>query len=246
MKEKRKVFEKDLFEPIHEYFEKLGYEVHGEVKSCDITAVKGDELIIVELKRNLSVELLIQAVKRQKVTESVYIAIPKPSFSVFSRKWKDLCFLVKRLELGLITVSFKSEIEEVEIFLTPKLFDRQKSTLRNKKKKGSIINEVDGRHGNYNVGGTTRVKLMTSYKEKSIHIACCLKRFGPLSPAKLREFGTGDKTQSILSKNFYGWFESVSKGIYKLNDIGNEKLSEYSELATYYEDVINKSILIKQ
>ncbi|MED0668610.1 hypothetical protein P4T04_20205, partial [Bacillus badius] len=102
-----KIYEVDLYEPLVKYFTKLGYEVKGEVKHCDLTAVKDDELIIVEMKRHLSVELLVQATKRQRLTELVYIAVPKPKFSLFSRKWKDICHLVRRLECGLLLVSLQ-------------------------------------------------------------------------------------------------------------------------------------------
>ncbi|MCM3082236.1 hypothetical protein M3558_25230, partial [Brevibacillus invocatus] len=54
-----KRYEVDLYEPISQYFRRQGYEVKGEVLHCDLAAVKADELIIVELKRHLSVELLI-------------------------------------------------------------------------------------------------------------------------------------------------------------------------------------------
>ena len=103
-----------MYWPVHDYFKKLGYDVHGEV-SCDITASKGDELIIIELKRSLSIDLLIQAVKRQRVTENVYIAIPKPKYSVYTKKWKDLCFITRRLELGLITEKLKEDVEKVNV-----------------------------------------------------------------------------------------------------------------------------------
>ena len=46
---KKKILEKDLYMPIHDYFEKLGYNVNGEVKDCDITLSKDDELIEQEL-----------------------------------------------------------------------------------------------------------------------------------------------------------------------------------------------------
>ncbi|OGI07680.1 MAG: hypothetical protein A2X41_04585 [Candidatus Margulisbacteria bacterium GWE2_39_32] len=234
-----KILETDLFNPIHNYFKKLGYEVHGEVKNCDITATKGDELIIIELKRNLSIELLIQAAKRQRVTDYVYVAIPKPRHSIVSRKWKDICFLVRRLELGLITVTLKDDFESVEVIVNPCPFDRTKSNLRNKNRQKSIAREIDGRHGNFNLGGSTRIKIMTAYKENTIHIACCLKNLGPLSPSKLRELGTGNKTLSILSKNFYGWFAKKSKGIYGLSEKGNKIFDEYVDLIAYYEKVIS-------
>ena len=238
MEKTGKILEKDLYWPVHNYFKKLGYDVHGEVKDCDITASKGDELIIIELKRNLSIDLLIQAAKRQRITESVYIAIPKPKYSVYTKKWKDLCFIIRRLELGLITISLKNGVEQVNVVFEPYPFDRRKSMRLSGRKRRNIISEIDGRHGNYNVGGSTRTEIMTAYRENAVHIACCLKKYGQLSPRKLRELGTGEKTQSILSKNFYGWFEKVEKGIYKLSDRGHEVFGRYHELSSYYSDMI--------
>ena len=39
-----KRYEVDLYEPIAQYFTEQGYIVHGEVKDCDMTAHKEDEL----------------------------------------------------------------------------------------------------------------------------------------------------------------------------------------------------------
>ncbi len=241
MKTEKKVLEKDLFAPIQKHFTSLGFYVHGEVNHCDITASKDDELIIIELKRNLNIDLLIQAAKRQRITENVYIAIPKPGFSLFSRKWRDLCFIVRRLELGLIIVSFKDASEIVKVVFDPSPFDRKRSMQRNKKKKINVAREIEGRHGNYNIGGSPGTKLITAYRENSIHIACCLKKHGQLSPRRLRELGTGEKTLSILNKNFYTWFEKVEKGIYKLSSCGEQALLEYPQLVSYYNELINKT-----
>jgi hypothetical protein len=195
MEKTGKILEKDLYWPVHNYFKKLGYDVHGEVKDCDITASKGDELIIIELKRNLSIDLLIQAAKRQRITESVYIAIPKPKYSVYTKKWKDLCFIIRRLELGLITISLKNGVEQVNVVFEPYPFDRRKSMRLSGRKRRNIISEIDGRHGNYNVGGSTRTEIMTAYRENAVHIACCLKKYGQLSPRKLIHFGTVKNTK---------------------------------------------------
>lgn len=239
MKTYRKILEKDLFEPLQKYFTGLGFYVHGEVNHCDITASKDDELIIIELKRSLNIDLLIQAAKRQRITENVYVAIPKPGFSLFSRKWRDLCLIVRRLELGLIIVSFNGDEEIVRVVFDPSPFDRKRSMNRNKNKKISISREIDGRHGNYNIGGSPGTKLITVYRENSIHIACCLKKYGQLSTRKLRELGTGEKTLSILNKNFYKWFEKVDKGVYTLSSCGEQALLEYPQLASYYNELIN-------
>ena len=93
-KEKAKVYETDLYKPIQNYFIQRGYEVYGEVKNCDVTAVKGEEIIIVELKRSFNLGLLMQAVQRQKVSELVYVAVPRPSVSLYSKRWKDISLLL--------------------------------------------------------------------------------------------------------------------------------------------------------
>src|SRR3954447_10082141 len=108
MTETKKLQEMDLYKPIQTFFVKEGYEVYGEVKDCDIVAVKDEELVVVELKLSLSVDLLIQAAKRQRITDQVYIAIPKPKHRIRSKAWTDKCHLVRRLELGLIIVSFSA------------------------------------------------------------------------------------------------------------------------------------------
>ena len=43
--------ESDLYGPVRDYLEGLGYEVKGEVRDCDINALRDGELIVVELKR---------------------------------------------------------------------------------------------------------------------------------------------------------------------------------------------------
>ncbi|PLR75776.1 hypothetical protein CU633_19255 [Bacillus sp. V3-13] len=230
-----KIYEMDLYKPIQKYFLQQGYEVYGEVNHCDLAAVKGEELIIVEMKLRLNVELLIQATKRQRFADSVYIAIPKPKESLFSKKWRDICHLIRRLELGLLLVSFQRNNVKLDVAFAPAPFDRLKSRQLNKKKRASILAEMKGRNGDYNIGGSNKSKIITAYKENCIHIAACLDRYGPLSPKSLRKMGTGDKTLSILNKNHYGWFEKIQRGIYKISDLGKSELEEYAEVVDYYD-----------
>jgi hypothetical protein len=236
---KEKILESDLWKPVSDFFINLGYSVRSEVKDCDITAIKDEELIVVELKKNLSVELLSQAVKRQRAADLVYIAVPKPKRLLGNAKWKDICHLIRRLELGLILVSLKGKQGIVEVPIHPVPFDREKSRNLSRKKRESIIKEANSRYMDANIGGTTGKKLVTAYRENAIFIACCLERFGPLSPKKLRELGTdAKKTTSILSENHYGWFEKVDRGIYAITEEGKKALAEYSELAKYYLEKI--------
>ena len=69
--------EKELFPPVRDLFVKRGYKVNAEVRDCDVTATKDDEFIIIELKKNLSVTLLAQGLKRLKQAQT-YIS-PYPS-----------------------------------------------------------------------------------------------------------------------------------------------------------------------
>ncbi|MCH1624050.1 DUF2161 domain-containing phosphodiesterase [Fredinandcohnia quinoae] len=229
-----KLKEIDLYKPIQTYFLKEGYEVYGEVNDCDIVAIKGDELVVIELKLSLNADLLIQATKRQKLTKLVYIAIPKPKISLRSKRWNDICHLIRRLELGLIIVSFSVNRTKTDILFEPTPFDRNKSMQLNKRKRAMLIKEVNGRSSDYNVGGSSRTKIMTAYKENCIQIASYLKNFGPLSPKTLKEMGTGDKTPSILTKNYYGWFDRIKRGVYVLSDKGIQEIKEFPELMNYY------------
>jgi len=79
---------------------------------------------------------------------------------------------------------------------------------------------------------------MTAYKENCIHIACCLEKFGPLSPKNLRELGTGEKTLSILHKNYFGWFERVKRGTYIISEKGKNEIKLYPEIVKYYYTTI--------
>ena len=61
-----KLRESDLYAPVRDYLEGLGYEVRGEVRGCDIAAVRDGELIVVELKTGFTLELIYQALDRQQ------------------------------------------------------------------------------------------------------------------------------------------------------------------------------------
>lgn len=238
---KNKLYEVDLYKPIQIYFQQLDYEVYGEVNHCDLVAVKEDVLIIVELKLNVTVDLLIQAAKRQRLSEDVYIAIPKPTYSLRSKKWQNICYLLRRLELGLIVVSFQHENEEVEVIFSPSPFDRKRSMARSRNKRNKLLEEIKGRNGGHNIGGSHQTKIMTAYKENCIQIACYLDRFGSLSPKELRQLGTGDKTLSILNKNYYGWFTRVKRGTYIISELGKQELQDYPQFVEHYTRLLEKN-----
>lgn len=220
--------ESDLYGPIKAWLEGLGYEVHGEVEHCDVTATRGEDLLVVELKRSFGLRLIMQAINRQRATPSVYVAVPRPAGGAFTRGWRDMCHLLRRLELGLLVVH--ADTKRVEVVLHPEPHERRGNAALRR----SILREIDGRSGDYNTGGAASTPVVTAYREAAVHIACCLEKYGPLSPTELRSLGTPKNTQSVLYRNVYGWFERVDKGVYALHDAGRSSLAHYGELRAVY------------
>jgi hypothetical protein len=235
---KRERRECDLGPPIQEYLEANGYTVRSEVRGCDITAIKGDELIVIELKKGFSTDLLIQATDRQKIADTVYVALPAEGDLArrdrYAKRWRGIEHLLKRLEIGLIVVTFPDDSDApplVEIVLHPV---GQTKPRRNAKTRKALLREIAGRSANYNVGGSTGRKLVTAYREQAIFIACCLDRFGPMTPAKLRALGASPKSQPILHRNVYDWFDRLDRGVYGLRPRGRDEIAtDYAHLAAY-------------
>jgi hypothetical protein len=100
------------------------------------------------------------------------------------------------------------------------------------------LEEIAGRTGDYNTGGSVQRKLVTAYREQAIHVACALHRLGPSTPKTLRGLGTSQKTTSILYGNVYGWFERVDRGLYRLAAQGKDALKDYPDLVEHYDGLL--------
>ncbi|HOE56661.1 MAG TPA: DUF2161 family putative PD-(D/E)XK-type phosphodiesterase [Bacillota bacterium] len=236
MSSKNKDFkEEDLYRPIYDYLCDLGYTIRSEVSHCDIAAVKDQELLIVEMKKSLNLDVILQATLRQRFADTVYIAVPKPGKNLFSKRWKNLSYLLKRLQIGLMLVSLKKDLSFAEVAFEPVPFDMERSKGQGKKKRKELIKELNSRYGDFNSGGSTGKKLMTAYREMAVHIACCLIKHGPLNPGQLRDMGTdAKKTTTILWKNHYGWFKKISRGLYDISEKGKLEVIEHKVLYEYY------------
>ncbi|SHI53013.1 hypothetical protein SAMN02745751_00496 [Dethiosulfatibacter aminovorans DSM 17477] len=222
--------ETELYQPVKDLFEGMGYEVYSEVDDMDVVAVKDDRKIVIELKTSLSMKLLIQAVKRQKIYEDVYVAVPFPKFKKrFSKDFKDKEYLLRRLELGLIFVSFNEKNAYAQIALEPKPFNLQISRTRSKKKRTLVDRELSNRHGDNNTGGT-KGKLVTAYREKALELASYLRETDEMTTGELREASGNEKSTNILYKNYYGWFERADKGVYRLSNKGRSEVENYNHI----------------
>ena len=218
--------ETDLYLPVKSLFNNLGYEVVAEVGDIDILATKGEEFIVIELKKELNLKLITQGAMRQKMSETVYVAIAKPSYKVRTSKiFIEKVYLLKRLGIGLIFVDFKNNDPIALIEEDPMIFDLKHSQRLNKKTRKRMLKEKSLRSGDYNMGGQKGRKI-TAYRENVLLIVGLLSHNGVMKVAEIRK-AAGDKTGSILQKNYYGYFNRVKTGYYNLTDAGQEAAQEY-------------------
>ena len=224
--------ETDLYEPVCRFLEEEGYQVQAEVKDCDIAAEKDGELIIVELKKSFQLKLVYQALDRQSLTEQVFVAIPRPQKGQREKNWKNMLKLLKRLEIGLLTVALDSPLKTVDVVLT-----RSDSLAwKSRQKRERLQAELENRQVSANTGGINRRKIVTAYREKALHLCCILENREAVTYGELREMGLEEKYMSILRSNVYHWFERVEKGVYRLSEEGRKALEEtdYCKVIEYY------------
>lgn len=234
--------EAELYQPIARHLRDLGYQVKGEVRHLDLAAHRDGEIIGVELKRSMSLDLVLQAVERQRSVDGVYVAVPARTEGPPIRNFRRVRGLLRKLELGLILVHARPSGTRVEIRFHPAPWRARRS----KRERASILREFHGRSGDRNTGGSRASRLVTAYREQAIHIACALEEVGPTSPAALRKLGTSERTGRILLDNVYGWFDHLDKGLYALHQAGREGMKEYPELIDYYSGQVRKRLTIDE
>ena len=230
MKKNRR--ETDLFPPLATYLESEGYIVHAEVKGTDIAARKDDELLLIEMKLQFNLEVVLQAVKKQGAADNTYVAIPVSGKRRYPPRWSSIRELMSRLGIGVFFVRFYSSRQPVVEKVVAASDPRFEGKLRKQKKlQEEIIREIDGRPGNFNVGGSTRKKLVTAYLVKVIRIADLLKgKPKGLSIKELKELGAPENCGSILRNDFNNWFFKPARGIYTLNPEGKKSLRSYADI----------------
>lgn len=214
--------ESDLYKPVKAFLEKQGYEVKGEVRGCDVVAVKDGALVVVELKQRFTLELILQGVDRLALTDSVYLAVPEPTArSRGPGPWdKRVVKLCRRVGVGLLTVSPRGRVEVIAL---PEPYQPNK----NRKKAARLVAEHARRAGDPNLGGVNRIKIVTAYRQEAIRIAVALATGGPQSPKNLKAACDAPRAGNILRDNHYGWFERQEKGIYVITEIGRSDLVKF-------------------
>ena len=175
--------------------------------------------VIVELKRVFGLGLVLQGVDRLALSDSVYLAV-----GAWPKNMRNVKKLCRRLGLGLMVVVK----ERADVVLDPAPYAPRKD----KRKVGRLIGEHARRVGDPNRGGSsTKVPMMTAYRQAALRCAASLAANGPMKVAALRLACDAPNAASILRDDFYGWFERVERGVYALTPKGRRGLAQYNEKA---------------
>jgi hypothetical protein len=229
--------EEELYAPVKGFFQRQGYVVRGEVSRCDMALVKDNELAIVELKKSFNMSLLYQAIDRQKMSNMVYIAIPR---KVFLKKRGHILHILEKMGIGLLTVAMDSDMRLVEAHLLPNM-----GKARNNRRTKALLAEFNGRTFDGNLGGGTGHKLMTAHRERALHIACALEKAGQAGPAELiTTYSCHKNTAHMLPRNLYNWYTKIKNGLYTLSETGRTALAspQYAQVVAYYRKAVESCI----
>ncbi len=207
--------ETTLYAPVKAFLERLGFTVKGEIRGCDVVAVRAGEkpmVVVAELKLAFTLELLLQAAERQASADEVWLAVAA------TRRGRDrdrrahrLCRLIG---LGLLAVDPRGR---VEVLVEAGPYRPRVNT----RKRNLIVREFTKRRGDPMEGGGSRRQVMTAYRQQALDCAEAL-RDGPRRPRDLRP--AMPDAGAILLRNVYGWFERVETGLYRLGPLGLEAL----------------------
>ncbi len=219
--------ETELYSPVKKYFENLGYKVDAEVKGCDLTAVKDNIVIVAELKKSFNITLLYQLMDRKKYTPYVYAVIPRPR-SFRNKEHRNRVRLLNYLGMGLIVVA--ETTKRVDVLVEPKVNDLFKTRYKNYIKK-----ELDARHTELNIGGSTKRKIVTAHKESVIAALCYIEKNGTIKTRECK-----DNIKYVLQTNHYKWFERVDRGIYTMTKAGRLALEnpDFKDIVEFYRNEV--------
>jgi len=214
--------ETDLYAPVKSFLQGQGYQVKAEIGAADLVAVReGEEPVIVELKTRFSLALFHQGVARMALADLVYLAVPRGTGRGFHKALKENITLCRRLGLGLLTVRLRDGFVEAQCDPGPY------APRISKPKRQRLLREFARRVGDPNQGGSTRVGLVTAYRQDALRCAAHLAEHGPSRGRDVKAATGVDRATTLMRDDHYGWFEKVEKGVYALTPKGVEGLAGY-------------------
>jgi hypothetical protein len=214
--------ETDLYRPIKAHLERLGLEVKGEVCGCDFVALSdaSSEIVVIgEMKRSFTLELVLQAVDRTSACDEIWLAVGASKRGRGRENDARVKKLCRFLGFGLLTVSAEGRIDVVT---EPAPWKPR----RDAKRRSRIVEEHRRRRGDPVLGGSTRTPQMTAYRQQALAVASALAG-KPSRPRDLRPLAPD--SAKILQGNVYGWFERIERGVYGLTASGRGALVKWAD-----------------
>ncbi len=216
--------ETELYQPIKSLLEAQGYEVKAEIGSADIMAMRGEEPpVVVEMKTSFSLILIHQAIERLKITDMVYVAVPEWKGRAGWKAFVANRTLCRRLGLGIITVNHAGDKADIQLDPTPYV------PRKSKQKQNRMLKEFAHRVGDPNEGGSSKTKLVTSYKQDALRCLSHLNKNGPTKASELAKATEVTRARAIMYDDHYGWFERIEKGVYNLTPKGSAAITEFAD-----------------
>ena len=213
--------ESSLYLPVKGFLQKLGFEVKGEICGCDLVALRDGEpvtIIIGELKLSFNLELVLQAVDRIAACDEVWLAVPASRRGGGRESDPRVRKLCRMLGLGLLCVSPSGF---VEVLAEPDGWRPR----RDPKRRSRLVREHQRRRGDPTTGGSTRLPIMTAYRQQALACAATLAA-GRARPRDLKLIAPD--APKILHSDVYGWFVRIERGIYDLSDGGRAALVRWA------------------
>ncbi len=218
--------ESDLYAPVKQHLQALGYTVRGEVGACDAVGVNGDVVVAVELKLSFGLPVLYQALQRLPAVDLVYVAVAVPPGRRARGNWdaqaRDATRLCRMLGVGLLSVRDGA----IVVHADPTPYQPRKQP----KQRARLLSEFVRRSGDHNVGGTTKQPRMTAYREDALACAAVLAAGGAMQGAAVRDAAGVPKATRLLADNVYGWFRKDGRGVYALTPDGQDALVRHADV----------------
>lgn len=211
-----------LYRPVKAFLEQAGYAVKGEIAGCDVVGLREGEppvVVVCELKLTFNLELILQAVDRASVADEVWIAArisARGRGREADKRYRDLC---RRLGIGMLSISEAGHVDVLVSAVSP-------MPRSNPKRRTRLLREHRGRSGDPALGGSTKVPILTAYRQQALALAAALAT-GPLRPRDLTPLAA--TAGQILRSNHYGWFERIDRGLYGLTVEGRRALEQWTQ-----------------
>ena len=130
------------------------------------------------------------------------------------------------LGIGLITIDPLRKSGGVKTLLDPGEYKPRISKHRQVR----LLGEFEKRVGDPNLSGSSSKKgIVTAYRQRAQKVALFLDKQGATKASEVAHHTEDANARDILYRDFYGWFDKVSRGIYELSPRGKRKITFFND-----------------